>query len=95
MQSSSQNFGSFVPICICPDECTIYCADVSEAYVSWTYCLDFMALCHSLNAVSTARSLWHDQQFMEVVEYVDPISGGLGMNMPSITDTYLVTLSLC
>lgn len=30
------------------------------------------------------------QLFMERVEYVDPLTGCLNMNMPAITDAYLV-----
>ena len=62
---------------------------VSPLIIIWFH-LDFMALCHNLKAVKVAQALWHDQEFMEKVEFIDPMTGDLGMNMTAITDTYLV-----
>ena len=53
-----------------------------------------MALCHNLKAVKSARALWHDQEFMDMVEFVDPMTGDLAMNMVATTDTYLVKFSV-
>ena len=55
---------------------------------------DFMALCHNLKAVKSAQTLWHDQEFMDMVEFVDPMTGDLAMNMAATTDTYLVKISV-
>ena len=53
-----------------------------------------MALCHNLKGVKSARALWHDQEFMDMVEFVDPMTGDLAMNMAATTDTYLVKFSV-
>ncbi len=51
-----------------------------------------MALCHSTRAIKAAQTLWHDSAFLQKVEFVDPLTGHLGINIPSIADAYLVNI---